>query len=77
MDWLDWNAVNWSEVVIYSVITFLAALFAQLINSLFNNNPLVTALLAAFFFIAGYIAWNHYPHGINIGQQQTETAPVN
>lgn len=76
MDWLDMNAINWAQVIVYSGIAFVAALIAHFLNSLFSNNPLVTALLAALLFAAGFIVWNHYPHGINFGGQQQTVSSV-
>lgn len=68
MDIIDWSLVNWVDVSVYAAIVFVAALIGMLINKVLGDSVIVAALLTAILFGAGYVGWNYYPHGIDIGQ---------
>lgn len=74
MDVIDWSLVNWLAVIILAVLVFIAALFANFINMIFDGNPISGALLASVLFVGVYIGWTYYPHGIDVGQEKMPQA---
>jgi len=65
MDFIDWSQVVWAQVITYSVLVLIAAFIGNLINVIFNGNPITGAILSAFLFGMIFIGWKHYPHGLN------------
>lgn len=74
MDLIDWSIVNWLGVIIFVAIAFVAALFANFINMIFDGNPVIGAFITAFLFGVIFIGWTYYPHGVDIGQGQLPAA---
>jgi hypothetical protein len=68
MDIIDWSLVNWVDVSVYAGMVLVAAIIAMLINRALGDSVIVGAVLTTALFAAGYIGWNYYPHGIDVGQ---------
>lgn len=77
MDIIDWSLVNWVDVSVYAGMVLLASLIAMLINKALGDTVIVGAVLTTILFGAGYIGWNYYPHGIDVGQTHVVGAPTN
>lgn len=74
MEAIDWTLVNWFGILILAGIVFIAALLSNLINLIFDSNPVTGAIIAAAIFGAAYIGWTYYPHGIDLGQEALPSA---
>ncbi len=74
MDFIDWSAINWTDVMILAGLVFISALIGNLLNLAFGDNFIFGAILTALIFVAAYVGWNHYPHGIDLGQSGAATS---
>lgn len=61
---IDWESVNWLNVLVLSALVFVAALVG---NFLAFRKRWLGPLLIAVIFAALYILWEYYPHGIDLG----------
>lgn len=77
MDIIDWSLVNWVDVSVYSGVVLVAAIIAMLINRALGDSVIVSAILTTILFAIAYVAWNYYPHGIDVGQTHVVGATVN
>lgn len=77
MDIIDWSLVNWVDVSVYSGIVLVAAIIAMLINRALGDSVIVSAVLTTILFAIGYVGWNYYPHGIDVGQTHVVGATMN
>jgi len=57
--------INWSDIPLMPVGLLAALAFlASLIGHTLARNPLVGAILTTIVFLAVYIFWEYYPHGL-------------
>lgn len=77
MDIIDWSQVNWIDVSVYGGMAFVACIIGMGINRALGDTLLFAAILTTILFSAGYVAWNYYPHGIDIGQTRIVGQTVN
>ena len=57
---INWSAIPLMAVGLLAALTFLASLIGHTLA----RNPLIGAIIATIIFVAVYIFWNHYPHGL-------------
>lgn len=77
MDIIDWSQVNWIDVGVYAGLAFIASLIGMGINRALGDTLLFAAILTAILFSVGYVGWNYYPHGIDVGQTHISGQTVN
>jgi hypothetical protein len=58
---IDPSAVDWVYVGVLAVFAFFATVVGNLLS--FNHRG-VAAFLAAAVFVALFVAWTYYPHGL-------------
>lgn len=58
---IDFATVNWVYVGVLAVFAFFATVVGNLLS--FNHRGLA-AILAAVIFVAIFIAWTYFPHGL-------------
>lgn len=58
---IDLAAVDWLYVAVLAVFVFLAALIGNLLS--FNHRGMA-AFLSALAFVAIFVGWTYYPHGL-------------
>ncbi len=57
---INWSAIPLTAVGLLAALTFLASLIGHTLA----RNALVGAIIATIVFVAVYVFWNHYPHGL-------------
>jgi hypothetical protein len=57
---IDWSAIPLMAVGLLAALTFLASLIGHTLT----KNAFVGAIIATIVFVAVYVFWNHYPHGL-------------
>lgn len=77
MDIIDWSQVNWIDVGVYAGLAFIASLIGMGINRALGDTLLFAAILTTILFSVGYVGWNYYPHGIDVGQTHIVGQTVN
>jgi hypothetical protein len=75
---IDLGQVDWLYVAVLAVFAFVANIVANLVS--FNRRGLA-AVLAALVFVAIFVFWTYYPHGLSflptsIASQQPSVAVV-
>ncbi|MSO67240.1 MAG: hypothetical protein EXR03_06770 [Pseudolabrys sp.] len=65
---IDLAAVDWFYVGVLAVFVFLATLIGNLLS--FNHRGMA-ALLSALAFVAIFVAWTYYPHGLPLPTSMT------
>jgi len=74
---IDWASVNWLYVAVLAVFVFFSALIGRL---LFFKHAVFGAILSALLFVAAFVFWTYYPHGLPLptspAAQKTTAAPV-
>ena len=59
----DVSVVNWPFAGLMTLLAFVAALLGSLIAF---KSRFLGAILAAILFLAGFVAWNYYPHSFGL-----------
>lgn len=57
---INWSAIPLMAVGLLAALTFLASLIGHTLT----RNAFLGAIIATVIFVAVYIFWNHYPHGL-------------
>jgi hypothetical protein len=57
---INWSAIPLTAVGLLAALTFLASLIGHTLT----RNAFVGAIIATIVFVAVYVFWNHYPHGL-------------
>jgi hypothetical protein len=57
---INWSAIPLMAVGLLAALTFLSSLIGHTLT----RNAFVGAVIATIIFVAVYIFWNHYPHGL-------------
>ncbi len=72
---IDLAQVDWLYVVVLAIFVFLASLIGSLIS--FSSRG-TAAVLSAIVFVAIFVAWTYYPHGLPLPTRMTvqQVAPV-
>lgn len=60
---INWATIPWVAVGLLAGLTFVASLIG---NSL-TRNAFLGAIITVILFVAFYIFWNFYPHGLMPG----------
>jgi hypothetical protein len=58
---IDWANVNWLYVVLLGIFAFAASYIGHLLS--FHHRGL-GAVLSAVLFVAIFVFWSYYPHGL-------------
>jgi len=58
---VDLATVDWGYVGVLAIFVFLASLIA---NGLTFGHRAMAAVLTAILFVAMFVAWSYYPHGL-------------
>ena len=70
---IDLATVDWLYVVVLAVFVFFATGFGNLLS--FNHRG-IAAVLAAVVFVAIFVAWTYYPHGLPLPTSLAQKAPA-
>jgi hypothetical protein len=57
---INWSAIPLMAVGLLAALTFLASLIGHTLT----RNAFLGAIIATIIFVAVYVFWNHYPHGL-------------
>ena len=58
---IDLAAVDWFYVIVLAILVFLSTLIGSLLAF---RHVFLGALLSALLFVAGFVFWTYYPHGM-------------
>jgi len=58
---IDWLSVNWLYVILLALLVFLCAWIG---NAISFKRGLLGAVISTVLFLAGFIFWTYYPHGL-------------
>ena len=58
---INWADIPWPAVGLLAGLTFVASLIG---HSLARSSVIVGAILAVIIFVAVYVFWDFYPHGL-------------
>ena len=71
---VDWANVNWLYVAVLAVLVFFSTLIGMLLSF---KRVFRSALLSALLFVAAFVFWDYYPHGLPLPTIITsQNAPV-
>ena len=57
---INWSAIPLMAVGLLAALTFLSSLIGHTLT----RNAFLGAIITTIIFVAVYIFWNHYPHGL-------------
>jgi hypothetical protein len=57
---INWSTIPMTAVGLLAALTFISSLIGHTLA----RNALVGAIIATIVFVAVYVFWNHYPHGL-------------
>jgi preprotein translocase subunit SecF len=60
---INWSTIPMTAVGLLAALTFISSLIGHTLA----RNALVGAIIATIVFVAVYVFWNHYPHGLMPG----------
>jgi hypothetical protein len=60
---INWSTVPWVAVGMLAGLTFVASLIGHTLS----RNAFLGAIITTILFVAIYIFWNFYPHGLMPG----------
>jgi hypothetical protein len=60
---IDLSHVDWIFTGLMTALAFIAALLGSVIAF---KNRFFGAIIAAVLFLAGFVAWNYYPHNFGL-----------
>jgi len=58
---IDLAAVDWFYVIVLAILVFLSTLIGSLLAF---RHVFLGALFSALLFVAGFVFWTYYPHGL-------------
>lgn len=58
---INWATVPWMTVALLSGVVFVVSFVGQMVA---GRSAIVGAIFATILFVAIYVFWNHYPHGL-------------
>jgi len=63
MSSLNWAAIPMQAIGLLAGLAFISSLIGHSLT----RNPFVGAIITVIVFVAVYIGWNYYPHGLAPG----------
>ena len=60
---INWADLPWQAIGLLAGLTFVASLIGHSLT----KNAFAGAIIAVIIFVAAYIAWDYYPHGLMEG----------
>ena len=57
---IDWAGLPWQAIGLLAGLTFVASLIGHSLT----KNAFAGAIITVVIFVAIYIAWDYYPHGM-------------
>ncbi|HXE86069.1 MAG TPA: hypothetical protein VN524_04610 [Hyphomicrobiaceae bacterium] len=57
---IDFASLPWQAIGLLAALTFISSLIGHSLT----RNAFVGAIIATVIFIAVYVAWDYYPHGL-------------
>lgn len=57
---INWATIPWMAVGLLAGLTFVASLIGHSLT----RNAFVGAIITVIIFVAAYVFWNHYDHGL-------------
>ncbi len=57
---INWADIPWPALGLLAALTFVASLIGHSLS----RNALVGAIIAVIIFVAVYVFWDFYPHGL-------------
>jgi hypothetical protein len=57
---IDWASLPWQAIGLLAGLTFVASLIGHSLT----KNAFAGAIITVIIFVAIYIAWDYYPHGM-------------
>jgi uncharacterized membrane protein YfcA len=57
---IDWGNIPWPALGLLAALTFVASLIGHSLS----RNAFVGAIIAVIIFVAVYVFWDFYPHGL-------------
>jgi hypothetical protein len=57
---INWSAIPMTAVGLLAALTFVSSLIGHTLI----RNAFVGAIITTIIFVAVYVFWNHYPHGL-------------
>ena len=57
---INWADIPWSALGLLAALTFVASLIGHSLS----RNAFVGAIIAVIIFVAVYVFWDFYPHGL-------------
>jgi hypothetical protein len=61
LDRIDWASVNWLYVAVLTALVFFSTLIGALLSF---KRAFRTAVLSSLLFVAAFVFWTYYPHGL-------------
>ena len=61
LDRIDWASVNWLYVAVLTTLVFFSTLIGALLSF---KRTFRTAVLSSLLFVAAFVFWTYYPHGL-------------
>ena len=62
---INWSAIPMMAVGLLAALTFVSSLIGHTLI----RNAFVGAIISTIIFVAVYVFWNHYPHGLMPGMR--------
>jgi hypothetical protein len=60
---INWADIPWPAIGLLAGLTFVASLIGHTLA----RSPIVGAIIAVIIFVAVYVFWDFYPHGLAPG----------
>jgi hypothetical protein len=57
---INFSALPWDAIALLAALAFLSSLIGHSLT----RNAFVGAIIATIIFVAVYIGWDYYPHGL-------------
>jgi hypothetical protein len=57
---IDWATIPWTPLGLLAALTFVSSFIGHSLT----RNALVGAIIAVVIFVAVYVFWDFYPHGL-------------
>ena len=70
---IDLAAVDWLYVIVLAILVFLSTLIGIVLAF---RHVFLGALFSALLFVAGFVFWTYYPHGLPLPTRLAGTSAV-
>jgi len=70
---IDLAAVDWFYVIVLAILVFLSTLIGSVLAF---RHVFLGALFSALLFVAGFVFWTYYPHGLPLPTRLAGTPAV-